>query len=98
FSSCEHPQVNTHFNYVRPTPVIPVLLMERVPRLGRSDEEDEQWYRLMLLLFKPWRTFRDLLGDASTWKEAFARYTFSDRSKELMHNMNIENECRDARD
>ncbi|KAH7902850.1 hypothetical protein BJ138DRAFT_980743, partial [Hygrophoropsis aurantiaca] len=98
FSSQEHPQFLTHLNYVRPAPLIPVLLAERVPRLDKTPEEDEQWYRLMLLLFKPWRNFDDLLGTASSWKEAFSEFHFSADSKRLMHNMNIENECRDARD
>ncbi|KAH7905484.1 hypothetical protein BJ138DRAFT_991661, partial [Hygrophoropsis aurantiaca] len=98
FSSDEHPQYHTHMNFVRPKRVIPVLLTDHIPRLNKSAEEDERWYRLMLILFKPWRTISDLLGDASNWKSAFESYTFSKRSMFLMHNMNIESECRDARD
>ncbi|KAH7906876.1 hypothetical protein BJ138DRAFT_984167, partial [Hygrophoropsis aurantiaca] len=98
FSSEEHPQYHTHRSYVRPCAVIPVLLIYHIPRLHKSAEEDEEWYRLMLILFKPWRTLEDLVGGASSWKSAYEAFSFSEESKSVMNNMNIENECKDARD
>ncbi|KAH7903632.1 hypothetical protein BJ138DRAFT_975012, partial [Hygrophoropsis aurantiaca] len=98
FSSDEHPQYKTHLSYVRSHPVVPVLLSDTVPRLHRSVVEDEKWYRLMLILFKPWRNLEDLLGGAQSWQEAFDNFSFSQESRVIMSNMNVENECKDARD
>ncbi|KAJ7021406.1 hypothetical protein C8F04DRAFT_895542, partial [Mycena alexandri] len=52
----------------------------------------------MLILFKPWRTFEDLKSPTESWEEAFDRTPFSDSAKRVMKNMNVENECKDAKD
>ncbi|KAJ7131641.1 hypothetical protein C8R43DRAFT_821548, partial [Mycena crocata] len=82
----------------RSFPVIPVLLGPNLPRPDRSDGEYERWCRSMLILFKPWRTMEDLKGDHMTWEAAFNSTTFTATSLRIMRNMNVENECKDARD
>ncbi|KAH7904131.1 hypothetical protein BJ138DRAFT_976735, partial [Hygrophoropsis aurantiaca] len=98
FSSADHPQYDTHYSCVRSSPVVPVLLSDNVPRLNRSAEEDKRWYRLMLVLFKPWRTLEDLLGNSTCWRDAYNSFSFSDYSLSIISNMNVESECKDARD
>jgi hypothetical protein len=52
----------------------------------------------MLILFKPWRQITDLKAPGVSWRSAFESTVFTDRALEIMKNMNVENECRDARD
>ncbi|KAJ6470907.1 hypothetical protein C8R45DRAFT_937068 [Mycena sanguinolenta] len=49
----------------------------------------------MLILFKPWRDLGDLKERDETWAQAFDRTVFSAYALSIM---NIENECKDARD
>ncbi|KAH7920571.1 hypothetical protein BV22DRAFT_987198, partial [Leucogyrophana mollusca] len=76
----------------------PVLLADAFPRPDRGEEELEQFCQVMLLLFKPWRDISDLKGDCLNWKCAYDAYSFPPHLSKLIHNMNVENECKDARD
>ncbi|KAJ7774870.1 hypothetical protein B0H16DRAFT_1303591, partial [Mycena metata] len=82
----------------RSTPVVNVLLGDRLPRPDRGAAEKQRWYRAMLILFKPWRILSDLKAPGETWEAAFVRTEFGDGARVIMKNMNIENECKDAKD
>ncbi|KZV66484.1 hypothetical protein PENSPDRAFT_544248, partial [Peniophora sp. CONT] len=75
----------------------PVVLGPTLPRKGRSQEEDEQWYRAMVVLFKPWRTYADLREGATTWKDAYEGFDFPIELRAIMSNINVESECKDAK-
>ncbi|KAF9069954.1 hypothetical protein BDP27DRAFT_1221593, partial [Rhodocollybia butyracea] len=67
--------------------------------LPRYDKGDQEYYACcMLTLFKPWRTGNDLKNIEDTWNSAFTASSFSDRQLELMRNIQMKHECRDARD
>ncbi|KAG2127030.1 hypothetical protein BD769DRAFT_1318493, partial [Suillus cothurnatus] len=78
--------------------VVPVLLGNALPRPDGSDEEYEHYCRSMLLLFKPWRILRELKDNMSTWTEAFENETFAPDLQTIIGNVNVEHECKDARD
>ncbi|KAJ7756446.1 hypothetical protein DFH07DRAFT_722694, partial [Mycena maculata] len=75
-----------------------VLLGNEMPRPDRSDTERNKWCRAMLILFKPWRSVKDLKRKDETWTNVFDRTEFSPNACKIKANMNIENECKDARD
>ncbi|EIW63236.1 uncharacterized protein TRAVEDRAFT_92353, partial [Trametes versicolor FP-101664 SS1] len=79
---------------------IPVILGDRIPRSDRGDEEKEQWARMMLILFVPWRRPSDLHGPTESWTAAFERQKgrISARNMTVIENMNVLSECRDVRD
>ncbi|KAK7001749.1 hypothetical protein R3P38DRAFT_2425326, partial [Favolaschia claudopus] len=93
-----HPQSATHMARMRTTPLVNVLLGPTLPRPNRSPEEHERWARAMLILFKPWRTVRDLKTVTESWTEAHSQFAFSEASLQVMRNMQAEFECKDARD
>lgn len=67
--------------------------------LPRNDKSEIDTYsRCMLTLFKPWRSGSDLQSDSQTWEKAFSSWNFSDRQHEIMRNIQMKHECRDARD
>ncbi|KAJ7699719.1 hypothetical protein B0H16DRAFT_1214367, partial [Mycena metata] len=75
-----------------------VLLGDRMPRPDRGVEEKQRWFRAMMILFKLWRRLSDLKSFDESWESAFERTTFCDGALEIMANMNVENECKDAKD
>ncbi|KAJ7741069.1 hypothetical protein B0H16DRAFT_1324164, partial [Mycena metata] len=93
-----HDQLDTHLSRFRVLPVVNVLLGDRMPRPDRTPGEKDRWCRAMLILFKPWRLLEDLKHRGQSWTAAFNEMTFSDKAKETMLNMNVENECKDAKD
>ncbi|KAH7918367.1 hypothetical protein BV22DRAFT_988602, partial [Leucogyrophana mollusca] len=93
-----HPQYSTHGCRMRSRPVIPVLLADPFPRPNRGDEELEKFCKVMVLLFKPWRKLSDIKGEYKTWKDAYDSYAFPNHLIKLIQNVNVENECKDARD
>lgn len=96
--SREHPAYETHVNRLRDARVVPVLIGSQFPKINSDDpSEKERWYRMMLILFKPWRFPQDLRGSGLTWKDAWEAYTFPPHLVHIMNNMNIEQECKDAR-
>lgn len=100
FSSDVHTQYNTHRLRRRTVWTVPVILGERVPRQDREPEEKEAWARMMLILFVPWRRPEDLRDVGETWTNVFERQQdrISNTQMEIIHNMSVLSECRDARD
>ncbi|KAI0740114.1 hypothetical protein C8Q76DRAFT_580390, partial [Earliella scabrosa] len=100
FSSAEHTQYRTHCVRKRGKWIVPVLLGDRIPRPGRSDEETDLWARMMLILFVPWRLPSDLKHSDESWTDAYERQksVISSRHLQIIENMNVLSECRDARD
>ena len=94
-----HPQHHTHVVRKRTVWVIPVILGDKIPRSDRSDEERELWARAILTLFIPWRCPQDLKAHNETWTQAYDRQQqmISPEHQEIIYNMNVLNECRDAR-
>ena len=93
-----HPQHPTHqVHCVKDTnKIVPNFMNGALPR---RDHGDQEYYCLtMLVLFKPWRSGKDLKKVNQTWQESFKEYKFSDRQRQLMDNFNIRYECNDARD
>ncbi|KAJ7902452.1 hypothetical protein B0H13DRAFT_1621368 [Mycena leptocephala] len=93
-----HDQHTTHLSRFRTVPIVNVLLGDRIPRPDRSPAEREKWCRAMLILFKPWRSLVDLKTVNESWSTAFDRVEFGANALKTMKNMNVENECKDARD
>ncbi|KAJ3965603.1 hypothetical protein EV361DRAFT_769829, partial [Lentinula raphanica] len=52
----------------------------------------------MLVLYKPWRSGKDLKQQHESWHEAFSSYEFSDLASIYIKNMNVRYECLDSRD
>lgn len=98
FSSADHPQYASHVSRLRGIRYVPVLLGPSIPSPDKSKEEYERWCRAMLILFKPWRCATDLKPLGVSWSSAFNSTTFTDRALDIMKNMNVENECKDARE
>ncbi|KAI0713799.1 hypothetical protein C8Q76DRAFT_589389, partial [Earliella scabrosa] len=95
-----HPQRDTHLVRQRVIWVVPVILGDRIPRNDRSVKEKEEWARAMLILFVPWRDALELKDDDESWLDAFDRRSagMSQAHLNIINNMNVLCECRDARD
>ncbi|KAG1842475.1 hypothetical protein C8R48DRAFT_619580, partial [Suillus tomentosus] len=93
-----HPQHDTHVLRFRSEPVVPVLLGPGIPRSDGSEEDYERYCRSILLLFKSWRDLGDLQAECATWSAALDACDFSPSLKAVIRNMNVENECKEARD
>ncbi|KAI0059802.1 hypothetical protein BV25DRAFT_1777328, partial [Artomyces pyxidatus] len=83
---------------LRSLPLVPVVLGPTLPRADREVEERQLWCRAMLILFKPWRSVADLKGADESWQEAYDKYEFPRRLRRVIENINVEHECKDARD
>lgn len=98
FSWARHPNFKTHTTRLRESPFVPVLLGDALPRNDRGPNEREQWCRAMIILFTPWRNASDLLSKDDTWLQRFEKTAFSESAQSIISNINVENECKDARD
>ena len=60
----------------------------------------EKYGRLMLILFKPWRTVQGLRHPQYSWAEVFDNYLPNclEKWKTVMNNMQVLHECRDSHD
>ncbi|KAJ3761500.1 hypothetical protein EV360DRAFT_37618, partial [Lentinula raphanica] len=78
---------------------IPVPIGPAVPRRDRP-QVFERYARLMLILFKPWRSHNDLCRSGQPWSEAFAEFhqECSPLTQKYMDNMQVLHECKDSRD
>jgi hypothetical protein len=94
----DHPQYGSHVSCLRNVRYVPVLLGPSIPRPEKSKKEREKWCHAMLILFKPWRQITDLKAPGVSWRSAFESSVFTDWALEIMKNMNVENECNNARD
>ncbi|KAG2738982.1 hypothetical protein P692DRAFT_20667567, partial [Suillus brevipes Sb2] len=83
---------------LRSKSVVPVLLGDAIPHPDGAEEDYNKYCQCMMILFKPWRDLRSLKGGHITWIEAFEAETFSLPLKAIIRNMNVEKECKDARD
>lgn len=93
-----HPLKSTHGVQLLRERVVLNFVGGTLPRPDRGDREE--YCFTMLVFFRPsgWRTGTDLLGDATTFTEAFQRTNFLPEHTQLMKNMNLLYECLDARD
>ncbi|KAJ8473524.1 hypothetical protein ONZ51_g7821 [Trametes cubensis] len=100
FSSPDHTQYRTHHLRRRSEWLVPVVLGDRTPRSDRGEEEKDQWARMMLILFLPWRDAGDLREPLESWTDAFERQQsrISSTHHQIIHNMNMLSECQDVRD
>ncbi|KAI0057143.1 hypothetical protein BV25DRAFT_1775046, partial [Artomyces pyxidatus] len=83
---------------LRTSRFVPVLLGPKLPREDRSADEKNAFCRAMLILFKPWRGLHDLKSPDETWTEAYERSNLGEDAQRVIRNINIEHQCRDARD
>ena len=76
---------------------VPVPIGPALPRCDRP-ELFPRYARLMLLLFKPWRTESDLHGDTEDWPEAFSRFLGSctPEMRQILDNIQLLHECKDS--
>lgn len=97
----EHPECRVSFLMLKgdryrrvPVPVGPSL-----PRRDKP-EQVERYCRMMLILFKPWRTVSDLKETDEGWVLAFEKFlaTCPLRLRKIMDNMQVLHECKDSRD
>ena len=101
FFALNHPQQHTHClrfhdpgNRLTPVPI------------GRgiyhrdNIQKQEHYCRLMLTLFKPWRSLQDLKSGSDSWTEAFEAFKPSLHPYHLrvINNMQKLHECKDSRD
>ncbi|KAJ8582753.1 hypothetical protein M405DRAFT_692565, partial [Rhizopogon salebrosus TDB-379] len=72
------------------------------PAIPQRDREYvyPKYCRLMLILFRPWRTVSDLKHVNETWVDAFHSFklTCSEYILHILDNMQILHECKDNRD
>ncbi|KAG1748993.1 uncharacterized protein EDB91DRAFT_1047353, partial [Suillus paluster] len=72
------------------------------PKMPRRDQEPmyPKYCRLMLILFKPWRSISDLKQTMQSWTESFEsfKHTCNDKVIAILNNMQILHECKDSRD
>ncbi|TFK85158.1 hypothetical protein K466DRAFT_495261, partial [Polyporus arcularius HHB13444] len=94
-----HPDHESHLVRKRVLWVVPVMLGKRIARNDRSGEERESWARTILVLFVPWRTPADLKVMGESWTAAYDRQQqhIPPQHRSIIANMNVLNECRDAR-
>ena len=93
----DHPQSNTHI--VKLLTEVDSYIPNFVSPIPRSDKGDREYYcATILCLFKNWRKPQDLKSSKESWDEAFDKFSFSDRQKQLLKNFNIRYECHDAKD
>ncbi|KAJ3538306.1 hypothetical protein NM688_g6538 [Phlebia brevispora] len=72
------------------------------PAIPRADREDvhARYCRLMLILFKPWRSAHDLRRTGQSWQEAFEEFHVqcADDVKRVIYNIQFMYECKDSRE
>ena len=94
-----HPQSTSHQLRLRTEKLTPVPIGPKIYRRD-VDSKYEQYCRLMLILFKPWRSPTDLKSTNITWADTFHEYKTSLSSHHLRIIDNIQklHECKDKRD
>ncbi|KAK0222356.1 hypothetical protein IW262DRAFT_1241750, partial [Armillaria fumosa] len=94
-----HPLVDTHHIKVCPNSErhVPNFMGGMLPH---KDKGDREYYCLvMLTLFRPWRSGKDLKSDMDTsWDCEFSWYNFLPFHLNIIDNFNLRYECLDARD
>ncbi|EIW80029.1 hypothetical protein CONPUDRAFT_30639, partial [Coniophora puteana RWD-64-598 SS2] len=82
-----HHQYGTHVMYISRTSRVPVLLINSIPRRQGINSNEEEYCRMMLVLFRPWRSFADLKAGFGSWCDAFDAYQFKDFEQGIINNM-----------
>ena len=92
-----HPQADTHHVKMcsEKDAKVPNFIGGILPRRDKGNRED--YCMVMLTLFKPWRSGKDLKTEASTWNDTFLDHIFTERQADLMKNFHIRYKCNDAR-
>jgi hypothetical protein len=98
----EHMQSGKKAQRLRSNPSTYYIPVPVGPALPRRDPGPRyaKYCRLMLVLFKPWRTAHDLRDPTETWEEALARFvrTCTEGTRRILDNMQVLHECKDAKD
>ncbi|KAF9005687.1 hypothetical protein BDQ17DRAFT_1185791, partial [Cyathus striatus] len=70
-----------------------------IPRRDRMETQSRH-ARLMLILFKPWKSVSDLREDGQSWIHAFNLFhsTCTKHISDTIDNMQVLHECKDSRD
>lgn len=89
---CEKKHVRLRTRNIVPVPIGPAM-----PR--RDQETSTRYFRLMMILFKPWRKVSELRDLDDSWVLAFEKFsaTLHDDHQRVLNNMQVLNECRDSR-
>ncbi|KAJ7058378.1 hypothetical protein C8F01DRAFT_990817, partial [Mycena amicta] len=97
----QHEQSGTHLLYILhpDSRLVPVPTGQGLPRCDRP-ATSTRFKRLMLVLFKPWRTVADLKAPEVTWDAAYDEFTKTCSSEytSKMDNMQVLHECKDSKD
>ena len=93
-----HPLYDSHacMQYVNHEQNIVNFIGKVLPRPDHGDRDD--YCSTMLVLFKPWRSGKDLKTENQSWEDAFNVHNFTSREKQIISNFNIKYECLDAQD
>ncbi|KZT52855.1 hypothetical protein CALCODRAFT_420094, partial [Calocera cornea HHB12733] len=83
---------------LRSEPYVPDILGPTIPKRMDDASQSTDWYRAMVILFKPWRNLRDLIITANSWSDAYNAYEFSAMHRAIMRNMDAMNQAKEARD
>jgi hypothetical protein len=94
-----HPQFTTHQLHLRTERLTPIPIGPKIYRRD-VDSKYEQYCRLMLILFKPWRLPQTLKPAHLTWADAFDQYknSLSPDHLQIIDNIQKLHECKDKRD
>lgn len=75
---------------------VPKFVGGSLPRKDAGNRED--YCAVMLMLFKPWRTGKDLKEEGYGWDATLNAHEFTEQQTQLMKFFHIRYECNDARD
>jgi len=93
-----HKECSRKLVQLRDRDAVPVLIGPATPRRDQP-EARPRYCRLMLTLFKPWRTLVDLREGSQSWESTFQvlSTTMNDNQRRIVNNMQVLHECRDSR-
>lgn len=93
-----HPLYNTHgcLPYSSPSQNVVNFIGGVLPRPDQADKD--HYCATMLVVFKPWRSGKDLKTMSQSWENAFEAHNFMPREQQIIKNFNIRYECLDAHD
>ncbi|KZT60102.1 hypothetical protein CALCODRAFT_408552, partial [Calocera cornea HHB12733] len=80
---------------LRQVPHVPDILGPAIPKLVNDAPQCTNWYRAMLILFKPWQNLRDLIQSTQSWREAYNTLTVSVVHQTIMCNMDMMNQAKE---
>lgn len=76
--------------------IVPTFFGGRIPRMNSGD--GDYFYCVMATLFVPWRNGKDLKRADESWESSFKSNELDGRSRQIIKNFGIRDECADARD